>query len=31
MQEPAPAPFVAEMKNAAQFWADRVTKQFKDS
>ncbi|WWC57997.1 uncharacterized protein I303_100532 [Kwoniella dejecticola CBS 10117] len=29
--EPAPAPFVAEMKNAAQFWADRVTKQYKDT
>jgi adenylyl cyclase-associated protein len=30
-QEPAPAPFVGEMKNAAQFWADRVTKQFKET
>ncbi|CAD6574188.1 MAG: hypothetical protein TREMPRED_001033 [Tremellales sp. Tagirdzhanova-0007] len=29
--EPAPAPFVAEMKNAGQFWADRVTKQFKET
>nr|XP_019048563.1 adenylyl cyclase-associated protein [Kwoniella bestiolae CBS 10118]OCF27493.1 adenylyl cyclase-associated protein [Kwoniella bestiolae CBS 10118] len=29
--EPAPAPFVAEMKNAAQFWSDRVIKQYKDS
>ncbi|WWC66989.1 uncharacterized protein I206_100896 [Kwoniella pini CBS 10737] len=29
--EPAPAPFIAEMKNAAQFWADRVTKQFKET
>ncbi|ORY22976.1 adenylyl cyclase-associated protein [Naematelia encephala] len=29
--EPAPAPFVLEMKNAAQFWADRVTKQFKET
>ncbi|WVQ93921.1 hypothetical protein IAU59_000999 [Kwoniella sp. CBS 9459] len=29
--EPAPAPFVAEMKNATQFWADRVTKQFKET
>jgi hypothetical protein len=30
-EEPAPAPFVGEMKNAAQFWADRVTKQFKET
>lgn len=29
--EPAPAPYVGEMKNAAQFWVDRVIKQFKDS
>ncbi|WWC85656.1 uncharacterized protein L201_000522 [Kwoniella dendrophila CBS 6074] len=29
--EPAPAPFVAEMKNAAQFWSDRVIKQYKDT
>ncbi|WVR03407.1 hypothetical protein IAU60_000398 [Kwoniella sp. DSM 27419] len=29
--EPAPAPFVAEMKNATQFWADRVIKQFKET
>ncbi|KAK6905044.1 hypothetical protein I203_105863 [Kwoniella mangroviensis CBS 8507] len=29
--EPAPAPFVAEMKNAAQFWSDRVVKQYKDT
>jgi adenylyl cyclase-associated protein len=30
-KEPAPAPYVGEMKNAAQFWADRVTKQFKET
>lgn len=30
-QEPAPVPFIGEMKNAAQFWADRVTKQFKET
>lgn len=29
--EPAPAPFVGEMKNSAQFWIDRVNKQFKDT
>ncbi|KAI9632103.1 adenylyl cyclase-associated protein [Dioszegia hungarica] len=29
--EPAPAPFIGEMKNASQFWADRVTKQFKET
>lgn len=29
--EPAPAPFVGEMKNAAQFWVDRVIKQFKET
>ena len=30
-KEPAPAPYIGEMKNAAQFWADRVTKQFKET
>ncbi|WRT63497.1 uncharacterized protein IL334_000402 [Kwoniella shivajii] len=29
--EPAPAPYVAEMKNAAQFWSDRVIKQYKET
>jgi adenylyl cyclase-associated protein len=29
--EPAPAPYVGEMKNAAQFWVDRVIKQFKET
>ncbi|TXT08111.1 uncharacterized protein COLE_05035 [Cutaneotrichosporon oleaginosum] len=29
--EPAPAPFVGEMKNSAQFWIDRVNKQFKET
>ncbi|EIW73160.1 hypothetical protein TREMEDRAFT_42219 [Tremella mesenterica DSM 1558] len=29
--EPAPAPFVTEMKSAAQFWGDRVIKQFKET
>ena len=31
LQEPTPAPYVTEMKNAAQFWADRVLKQFKET
>ena len=31
VQEPAPAPYVEEMKNASQFWANRVTKQFKET
>ncbi|KAL0240340.1 hypothetical protein I308_106590 [Cryptococcus tetragattii IND107] len=29
--EPAPAPYVGEMKNAAQFWCDRVIKQYKET
>lgn len=29
--EKGPAPFVEEMKNAARFWSDRVTKQFKET
>ncbi|WVQ74018.1 hypothetical protein IAR50_003599 [Cryptococcus sp. DSM 104548] len=29
--EPAPVPYVLEMKNAAQFWSDRVIKQFKET
>ncbi|BEI82609.1 hypothetical protein CcaverHIS002_0304770 [Cutaneotrichosporon cavernicola] len=29
--EPAPAPFVGEMKNSAQFWIDRVNKQCKET
>jgi adenylyl cyclase-associated protein len=29
--EPAPAPFVGEMKDSAQFWVDRVVKRFKDT
>jgi hypothetical protein len=29
-QEKTPAPYVLEMKNASQFWVDRVQKQFKD-
>ncbi|WVQ82634.1 hypothetical protein IAT38_004766 [Cryptococcus sp. DSM 104549] len=29
--EAAPAPYVGEMKNAAQFWGDRVVKQFKET
>ncbi|KAL7420321.1 suppressor of rasval19 [Cryptotrichosporon argae] len=29
--EPAPAPYVGEMKNAAQFWVDRVVKTFKET
>lgn len=31
VQEPAPAPYVGEMKNAAQFWCDRVIKQYKET
>ncbi|KAE8538263.1 hypothetical protein D1P53_005603 [Cryptococcus gattii VGV] len=29
--EPAPAPYIGEMKNAAQFWCDRVIKQYKET
>lgn len=29
--EPAPAPYVGEMKNASQFWVDRVIKRHKDA
>ncbi|OWZ49820.1 adenylyl cyclase-associated protein [Cryptococcus neoformans c45] len=29
--EPTPAPYVGEMKNAAQFWSDRVIKQYKET
>ncbi|TYJ58648.1 hypothetical protein B9479_000484 [Cryptococcus floricola] len=29
--EPAPVPYVLETKNAAQFWSDRVIKQFKET
>ncbi|XAO27871.1 hypothetical protein I312_106735 [Cryptococcus bacillisporus CA1280] len=29
--EPAPAAYVGEMKNAAQFWCDRVIKQYKET
>ncbi|TPX67087.1 hypothetical protein SpCBS45565_g03994 [Spizellomyces sp. 'palustris'] len=28
--EPAPAPFVGEMRDSAQFWANRVIKEYKD-
>lgn len=31
VQEPAPAAYVGEMKNAAQFWCDRVIKQYKET
>lgn len=31
VQEPAPAPYIGEMKNAAQFWCDRVIKQYKET
>lgn len=29
--EPTPAPYIHEMKNAAQFWSDRVIKQYKET
>ncbi len=29
--EPTPAPFVGEMKESAQFWVNRVIKEFKET
>lgn len=30
-QEPTPAPFVGDMKDSAQFYTNRVIKEYKDS